>query len=486
MFHRPTIVSLPSFALIFMASLAFMAVSVPQAAAQTIQPTVNIDSPPADITVISGTTVPLAASVNDPSGILAEVRFFLNGVLVARATSTGPFVQNATAPAPGIYMLMATAIDKQGRSSSSTRTVTVVAPDPANPVPSADILTPLDGRALAAGTLVTITAAADPENLDHVDFYADGVIFATLDSEGNLVIKGEQPSERPTRRDTPNPTGSTIFQTAYQLPNASRLVNIFTVAISKLGQAQASKAITVQSVANAADRPPQVSVGALSNKQRVKVGRSITVPVTATDPDAGSASIDSNGVTRPVRRVFEVSAVIAKVELFINGLKVKEAASAATDVDFTPPKAGNYVLSAVATDTAGLASVSDPITVTAGSASTVTVAALGDSFAVEGGQRAKVRFTRPDDDLSSDLTVFYELKGSATNGKDYRGLDDLPLSGSIVIPAGEDSVKLKIQARDDKKQEVTETIKLTLSPSPTGDYELGENVKAKLFILDND
>lgn len=69
--------------------------------AQAHAPTVHITSPPTNISVVSGSRVSLAATVEDPNNQLAEVRFFLNNILVARAGSRGPFAQDATAPGPG-------------------------------------------------------------------------------------------------------------------------------------------------------------------------------------------------------------------------------------------------------------------------------------------------------------------------------------------------------------------------------------------------
>ena len=118
------------------------------------QPTVEITSPPANITVVSGSSLALSAAVNDPAGTLSQVQFFLNDVFYSKSTSSrGPFTLNATAPLPGTYVLKAVAIDNQNRQSVSTRTVTVVAPNPANPTPAADFVSDLNGRSLGGGTV---------------------------------------------------------------------------------------------------------------------------------------------------------------------------------------------------------------------------------------------------------------------------------------------------------------------------------------------
>ncbi len=73
---------------------------------------------------------------------------------------------------------------------------------------------------------------------------------------------------------------------------------------------------------------------------------------------------------------------------------------------------------------------------------TVTIAAKTTKLA-ENGHKDKVIVTRSGD-TSSDLTVAYSAKGSATAGINYK-----KLAGSVVIPASSASAAIKLKPVDD-------------------------------------
>jgi hypothetical protein len=352
-----------------------------------------------------------------------------------------------------------------------------------NPLPIATLLTDLNNRALAAGSAVALSASASDfslgENeLARVDFIADGIVFASFDGAGNPLTSAYGPlGSQPVRRAAGDPVGNkTVFQAAFQLPGIDKLVNLIVRAVDKLGRSHDSSSVNVQSVVTA-DRAPLVSLGLPSSGQRVRVGAQVSVPATVSDPDAGNGSGANPNL--PVRRAFDVSGVVARVEYFVNKLKVKDSAETPFGFSFTPPAAGTYVLTAIATDGSGLAKVSEPLIIVA--ASGVSVSVLGDGTAVEGGARGKVLFVRPAGNTARDLTVLYKAKGTAKNGVDYENL-----SGSAVIPAGSDKFKLKLKPIDDAVNKGARKITIQLLPSPTEDYDLGESTKAKLLLLDND
>ncbi len=84
-----------------------------------------------------------------------------------------------------------------------------------------------------------------------------------------------------------------------------------------------------------------------------------------------------------------------------------------------------------------------------------------DPFAIENlADPATFEFRRRGN-LSFDLPVFYSISGTAVNGVDY---DEI--SRSIVIPAGESSVRLNIIPRGDDSLEAMETIGIRVEPSP--------------------
>ncbi len=60
--------------------------------------------------------------------------------------------------------------------------------------------------------------------------------------------------------------------------------------------------------------------------------------------------------------------------------------------------------------------------------------------------------------LSEDITVNYTIAGTATAGVDYTAL-----SGTVVIPAGQNVVSIPVTTIDDQLPEGTETVVLTVT-----------------------
>jgi len=86
--------------------------------------------------------------------------------------------------------------------------------------------------------------------------------------------------------------------------------------------------------------------------------------------------------------------------------------------------------------------------------------------------------------VAEDVTVHYQVSGTATNGVDYQ-----TLNGTITIPAGQNNVNLPVNVIDDKIVEGTENVIVTLTDGAstnfafTGDPTAGN---ATLYIADDD
>ncbi|MCT7997214.1 SBBP repeat-containing protein [Laspinema olomoucense] len=86
--------------------------------------------------------------------------------------------------------------------------------------------------------------------------------------------------------------------------------------------------------------------------------------------------------------------------------------------------------------------------------------------------------------LAEDLTVYYSLPGTATNGEDY---EELP--GSITIPAGKHDVSFTFIPIDDSEVEGDETVEVTLTPDPTYTFMNHQGRiwdRIPLTLVDND
>ena len=85
-------------------------------------------------------------------------------------------------------------------------------------------------------------------------------------------------------------------------------------------------------------------------------------------------------------------------------------------------------------------------------------------------------------DTNGDLTVPYDISGTASNGVDY-----VALPGSVTVPAGERGALITIVPIDDGPPDVNKTVILALTPSTNTppDYLLGFPRRAAAIIIDH-
>jgi len=112
-----------------------------------------------------------------------------------------------------------------------------------------------------------------------------------------------------------------------------------------------------------------------------------------------------------------------------------------------------------------------------GTKPTVSVEAT-EPDASEDGNSGQFTFTRTGN-TDNPLTVNYSESGTATAGTDYEAL-----TGTVEIPAGEDSVTVRIIPMDDDEVEGDETVFVVLNADDA--YDIGTNSSATVNIADND
>jgi hypothetical protein len=148
---------------------------------------------------------------------------------------------------------------------------------------------------------------------------------------------------------------------------------------------------------------------------------------------------------------------------------------------------GSHTLKAIARDAAGNQTASDTVTVNIsnGSASsgptTVSVAAT-TPIAIIHGANGAFTFTRAGS-TKAPLKVNYTIGGTAVKVKDYYRAGVGAMPAAITIPAGSDSVTMRIVARNNTTQANPETVIITLSPAST--YTIGSPASATMAILSN-
>ncbi|MDH3301548.1 MAG: hypothetical protein OES24_13675, partial [Acidimicrobiia bacterium] len=107
----------------------------------------------------------------------------------------------------------------------------------------------------------------------------------------------------------------------------------------------------------------------------------------------------------------------------------------------------------------------------------VTVVA-SDALASEAGDTGTFVVTRSGS-TAGELTVAYDVAGSATNSVDYQ-----TLSGVVVIPDGVASATMTVVPLDDPSEEGDETVTVTLAVAPA--YTVANPASATVTIADDD
>jgi hypothetical protein len=273
-------------------------------------PTVNITAPTAGASIIPGTNYTLRATASDADGSISKVEFFLNGSTTplgqaARVGSTNEYTLAWTA-VTGAVSFTARATDNDG---AQTTTASVAANVPPNVLPSVTLDNPTAGT--NAPTNLVLSASASDS-----DGSVTAVEFAYTRSGVTTKTAGTLAAGKWT---------ATVPVSAAQFGTYA----VTATATDNLGgkTTSGSKNITI-----AANVPPAVNVTSAA-AQTLDAGNA---PKTLTL--AASAS-DSDG--------------IAKVEFFNGATKLGEDTSAPYQFNWAGVAAGEYTITAKATDTVG-------------------------------------------------------------------------------------------------------------------------------------
>jgi sugar lactone lactonase YvrE len=324
-----------------------------------------------------------------------------------------------------------------------------------------DVKVPADGSlsvVVMTTSVIDSTGAAAPA-VTRVDFYADGVLFASLDGNGKpIALSARAPGRGPITRDAPAAVEApaterpTLFEATYHVPGNSAPVTLTAVATTSDGLSHLTAPLHVTPVVETGT-PPTVTLGPLTGGKPIPADASFEVPVTVSAP----------------------SIPVAMVQYYLNGAPISAAVAPPYRVTVKPPTAGPYALTAVVTDTNGVATFAKPLAFKA--VPTVKVAVKGDGKAVVGGTAGTVVFTRTGEKLSEPLTVYIKLTGQAVDGVNYSHVDK-----KLVIPAGKAIYKLKIKALNTMTGPLSRKLTIRLLPAPDGSYATGAAVRARLTV----
>lgn len=340
-----------------------------QGAANT-PPTVALTSPGDGATFSTTDTITFSADASDSDGSVSKVEFFSGGTTRIGEDTTAPYSITASLPA-GTHSITARATDNLGSPATTVaRTITVNAPQ--NQPPTVLITLPANGETFSTTDTITINAnASDDGGISNVEFFANGNSIGSDNTFGYSIT-------------TTLPAG-TYALTAQATDNT--------------GQTTTSAAVNI--TVNAANQAPTVTLTSPANGATFLTTDTITFSADASD-DGG----------------------IAKVEFLSHGSLIGAADTTAPYSVTASLAAGSHVITAKATDNAGLSTTTPGITITvttpmsaptvnltspqAGTAVSTTDTITLSATATDDGQVTQVEFFNGASSISVDTTAPYE------------------------------------------------------------------------------
>ena len=475
-----------------------------------IPPSVSLFAPTNGADLPTPGNVFLGAFGSDPDGYVASVEFFAGGqslgVVSNGAVVDPPFPEGAgpgsraffltwTNPAPGTYVLTAKATDNDGASTlSAPVNITVEqATPPTNQPPFVKISEPPNGAIYASPADIGICADAhDPDGyVATVEFFA---------GSQSLGIRTNNPAST-------GPANPFCLMWSNVPPGSYTLTAVATDDAGASSTSGPVKVLVVETV------PPPLLVRITSPPNGAVLRAPLNLPIYAWAFERG-ASIDS------VEFFAGTNDLGAGQGLCLGPTPGSQWVTNGCPTNlfrlvWSNPPPSTYVLTAVATDQAGGLATSAPVKITilapppppTNRPAIVDVVA-SDPLAIEGtncwpwlgmagspgddswggptavwkvftncGPKNATFTVRRWGATNDDLTVLYDVAGTATNGVDY-----VPLPGSVVIPAGQRQAEVAVIPLDDGPPDISSTVVLRIAADTN--YMVGFPRKAAVLILD--
>ena len=342
-------------------------------------PTVSITAPVNNAVVTVGTNVAINANAADADGTIAKVEFYQGSTLLGQST-TAPYSFTWNNPAAGNYNLTAKATDNNNGTTVSDTVKVII-----NTLPTVTISTPANNTVFTAGTNVTIDAnAADTDGtISKVEFY-----------QGSTLL-GES-TTAPYSFTWNNPAAGNYNLTAKATDNNGGTIVSDTIKV----------------IINTL---PTVAISSPANNAVFTAGTNVTIDANAADTDG----------------------TISKVAFFQGSMLLGESTTAPYSFTWNNPAAGNYNLTAKATDNNGGAIVSDTIKVTINTLPTVAISSPANNTIFTAGTNVTINANAADTDGTISKVAFYQgstLLGESTTAP-YSFTWNNPAAGNYNLTA---------------------------------------------------
>ncbi|MBI5382156.1 MAG: PD40 domain-containing protein [Opitutae bacterium] len=349
-------------------------------------PVVSITNPRNASSYTVGTALSIAADASDPDGTITQVQFVVNGAPIG-TSARSPYNVAWTPASVGNYTLTALATDNNGNITTSVPiTVTIGG----NAAPTVALTSPSAGLSFGLGTAVLVAASASDADgtIANVQFYANGLLVGT---------------------------SSALPYTISWRPTVAGNVSLTAVATDNSGNVTTSAAVAIAVTSTSA---PSIAVLNPANGSAYGIGTSIPFSATV------------SGGNGP----------LAQVQFYVNGASVGVRTAAPYIVTWSPTAPGTYSLFAVATDSAGLSTVSSPLTVTINASVAPTVRLTNPNaaitVAVDTAVNLSAEATVPIGKIASvRFLVNGNLLGAAVTAAPYKAVFTPTMAGTYSIVA---------------------------------------------------
>jgi RHS repeat-associated protein len=269
--------------------------------------TVSLTAPVSGAKFAPSSTITLTADATDSNGTITKVEFYRSGTLIGTATAA-PYTVNWTNVPGGNYSITAKATDNQGLSKTSNAVNVTIGVDPV-----VNLTAPAANSSYMAPATITLSATASD---------SDGAVNRVEFLRGTSVL-------------------ATVFYPPYTYEWKNVAAGSYSLSarvVDNLGVAVTSAPVTVQVNPNIA---PTISLVTPTDNQKFAASSNILLNATASD----------NGGT------------VSKVEFFRGATLLGTVTEAPYLYLWTNVPAGNYALTAKATDNGGLATTSTAVNV---------------------------------------------------------------------------------------------------------------------------
>jgi choice-of-anchor A domain-containing protein len=273
-------------------------------------PTVSITAPAANATFTAPADIAITATASDSDGTIAKIEIFEGATKVGECAAS-PCTLTFAQAAAGTYALTARATDNRAATATSAP-VSVVVQSPLLP-PTVSLTAPTAGTVVNAPAAVTVSANASSPNtggsIAKVEFFA----------------------------------GATKIGESLASPYTISWSNVAAGSYSLTARATDDRGVTTTSapVAIVVNAPPTVSITAPANNATYLAPVDIAITAAAADSDG----------------------TVVKVEIFQGATKLGECATSPCSATFAQAPAGNYALTARATDDRGATTTSAAVNV---------------------------------------------------------------------------------------------------------------------------